>query len=406
MRTGLAGLLGLLLAIQVVCASDRWQFGSRIAVSDPPRSGVFHHLDGAGRKHIAVAGQSVAVVWEDNRNTDPQVFVAQKNIADDSFTEAIQVSSGDEAYEPSISAVGGQAFAISWEQDGAIYVRLLTEKGLGEMVKLSSGSAAQSTISAIDKQVFVAWPEQVKGQWSLRVARLSLAGNQQLVLDSEASVEEQPLDTPLLFPTLAVGPSGLCVAWEDRRAGHTRLLYSYSGDLANSFSAPLNLNEFFSNRNAYDKGSGVTRVAMAAFGEDEVLATWMDKRRGVAGYGIFAALGAEGGESFGPNEKVHGEEGDKQPHYNPAAAGNQDGDFVVAWDDFRKGDSDIWISGYNDDFEWSQDYAPAPASGPGEQSHASITLDDAGGLHLLWIERADLQAPTQLWYSFGRPDSD
>ncbi len=129
----------------------------------------------------------------------------------------------------------------------------------------------------------------------------------------------------------------------------------------------------------------------------------MDKRRGGKGYGIFAALGAEGGEAFGPNEKVHGEEGDAQPHYNPATAGNQDGDFTVAWDDFRRGNSDIWISSYNDDLEWSEDYAPPIASGAGEQSHPSIALDEQSNLHLLWIERGELNGPSKLWYSFGRP---
>jgi hypothetical protein len=129
----------------------------------------------------------------------------------------------------------------------------------------------------------------------------------------------------------------------------------------------------------------------------------MDKRRGGAGYGIFAALGSDGGENFGPNEKVHGEQGDRQPHYNPAVGGNLAGDFVVAWDDFRRGDSDIWLSHYNEDDEWSRDFSPPPASGAGEQSHPAVALDDRGGLHLLWIERADMDAPSRLWYSHGLP---
>ena len=106
---------------------------------------------------------------------------------------------------------------------------------------------------------------------------------------------------------------------------------------------------------------------------------------------------------FGPNEKVHGETGDRQPHYNPATAGNATGDFIVAWDDYRRGDSDIWLSGYTDDLEWSEDFSPPMASGAGEQSHPSIALDEDGGLHLLWIERADPNAPSRLWYSYGAP---
>ena len=41
------------------------------------------------------------------------------------------------------------------------------------------------------------------------------------------------------------------------------------------------------------------------------------------------------------------------------------------------------------------------ASGPGEQSHSAFVLDDRGGLHLLWIERADMDSPSRLWYGRG-----
>ena len=96
------------------------------------------------------------------------------------------------------------------------------------------------------------------------------------------------------FPSLAANAAGLCIAWEDRRAGPTPLLVSHSGDEARRFAEPQHLNEFFSNRNQYDQGNGVTRVALAAFAQDEILAAWMDKRRGGLGYGIFAALGSDG----------------------------------------------------------------------------------------------------------------
>ena len=35
-----------------------------------------------------------------------------------------------------------------------------------------------------------------------------------------------------------------------------------------------------------------------------------------------------------------------------------------------------------------------------ELTHA---LDDQGNLHLLWMERSDLNAPSRLWYSRGAP---
>lgn len=380
-------------------ASERWQFDARIAVTAAPRAGIYHHLDGAGRKHLAAAANSVAAVWEDNRSGDPQIYAAIKAASERQFTAALQVSDGSEAYEPAIAALAGNRYLLAWEQDAAIHARVLASGKPGPAIKLAGDNASHASLAVSGQRVFAAWREQQNREWFVKVAALRIDETNRLVSESVTAVETTGLETRVLFPTLAADETGLCVAWEDRRAGHTRLLVSHSTDNASSFAEPQHLNEFYSGRNQYDQGNGVTRVSLAAFAGDEILAAWMDKRRGGLGYGIFAALGSDAGEIFGPNEKVHGDEGDEQPHYNPTTAGNQRGDFVVAWDDFRRGDSDIWLSSYNDDDEWGTDYAPAPAAGPGEQSHPALALDPNGGLHLLWMERATPDAPSQLWYS-------
>ena len=396
-----AGLC-LALAVFQTQASDRWIFDSRVAVTGPPIASVYHHLDGSGRKHIAVTRESVAVVWEDNRSQAPQIYVTLKSLTQENFPPALPVSSGSEAYEPTIDAISGNRFVIAFEQDASVFARILTTEGLAAPTRLSRAAASHVSVASFDDHVFASWREQDNGKWFVKVAALQATKANRLAVESLQSVEAEGLETPVLFPAIAANDAGLCVAWEDRRAGHTRLLVSYARAPGKAFTEPQSLNEFFSNRNQYDRGSGVTRVSLASFAQDEILAAWMDKRRGGKGYGIFAALGADAGESFGPNEKVHGEEGDTQPHYNPATAGNQTGDFVVAWDDFRRGDSDIWISAYDADLEWGQDHAPQVASGSGEQSHPSIALDEQRNLHLLWIERSQLDEPSRLWYSHGR----
>ena len=402
MRAFLAAAV-LLLANASAGAADRWVFASRLAVGAEPVAGVFHHLDGAGRKHIAVADGSVAITWEDNRNSSPQVYLALMPAGQRVFDPPVRVSTGAEAYEPAIVSLPHGRFVLAWEQDSGIRARLLLNHKLMPVRTLAGSGASHVSLATHGDRIFAAWREQRERRWYLRVAAMHATADGTLEIDRETPVETNGVEAQMQFPSLAANAAGLCIAWEDRRAGHTRLLVSHSGDEARSFAEPQHLNEFFSNRNQYDQGNGVTRVALAAFAQDEILAAWMDKRRGGLGYGIFAALGSDGCGIFGPNEKVHGEQGDKQPHYNPATAGNAAGDFVVAWDDFRNGDSDIWLSSYDEDDEWSQDYAPAVASGAGEQSHAAIVFDDRGYLHLLWLERADVDAPSRLWYSRGSP---
>lgn len=384
------------LSIQPVMATDKWQFSNKIAVADDAKKGTFHHLEGAGRKHIATSEDKVAIVWEDDHSADPQVYLSIKSFEEDKFSTPAQLSKGQEAYEPAITGLSTSRFVVAWEQDGAVIASIYPHQETQTITLSPSGS--HISVSAYQDDIYMVWREQHKRKWSVWVAHLTLTKNGQLNLQSKNKVESKALSHPVMYPTIAANETGQYVAWEDREAGNTRLKFSLSTDNGNSFETPQYLNEYYSNRNEYDKGNGVTRVTMAAISADEVISAWMDKRRS-AGYGIFSALSSD--ETFGPNEKVHSLKGDELPHYNPATAG-RDGELVIAWDDYRTGTSDIWLSSYNEDDEWSADFSPTPASGKSEQTQASVAIDAQGNLHLLWVERDNASAPTKLWYSFGQ----
>jgi hypothetical protein len=274
MRILIAGLCLLTIANNVV-ATERWKFDARIAVTEIPTKGIFRHLEGSGRKHIAVSDQTVAVIWEDNRHGEPQIFISSKVKAEPYFSDAQQVSNGVEAYEPAIAELPGSHFALTWEQDQSVYGRLFSNKGLSDPIRLSSNPAGNPTVATLGEKVFISWREQTNQGWFLLVAQLELSEKDQLRLKSVTPVEQEGLTSQVLFPALAVNSAGLCIAWEDRRAGHTRLLFAHSADDGKSFSEPQNLNEFFSDRDQYDQGSGVTRVSLAPVANDEEIAAWM-----------------------------------------------------------------------------------------------------------------------------------
>jgi len=381
--------------------SASWEFSGRVPVTPDAKPGIFHHLDSAGRKNMAVSGDQAAIVWEDNQDGSPQIYLAFMAVNGSAFSPPIRISTGKEAYEPALAPVDNGDFLIMWEQDGHIHVRSARPDRLGPAAALSGKRADQGSLASWQAVAHGVWREKNGGHPRLHYARIDIGKEGKLSFSPPIPVETGPAQAPQLYPTIAAGPAGICIAWEDRRAGHTRLYYSHS-DQGGKFQPPLELNEYLSNRNAYDKGSGVTRVSIAAFAADEVLAAWMDKSRTGRGHGIFAALGGGGGVEFGPNERVHGDKGDELPHSNPSVAGNSEGLFIIAWDDYRQGSSDIWASWYTDDMEWSEDVSPSPASGAGEQTNPSIFLDDLGNLHLAWVERARPGAPTRIWYALGR----
>jgi hypothetical protein len=230
-----------------------------------------------------------------------------------------------------------------------------------------------------------------------------------LTLSAElpCAVDSAPLKQAQLFPTVVPLPASTVVAWEDRRLGHTVIMAadnSMPGQC--SFKPPQRISEPTPGpRPPYGKGHGVTRVAMAAYGRQHVLAAWADKRNFREGYDIFAShYPVEGSRLFGPNQKVQDAFGGVAQQWHPTVAGHANGTLVVAWDDDRDGQPSIVLSIYRDG-EWSDDISVPGASGATIQNHPTLILDSDGNLHLAWVERDTVDGPTRLRYLFASAGS-
>ena len=166
-------LAPLILAALAMPAHAAWNFSQRIAVTEVALPGVFHHLDSAGRRNIALSGNRIGVVWEDNRNGQPQVYFASMQLGRVTFAEAIRISDGNEAYEPVIAALDNNRFIVLWEQDGAVWARRVAENSADPALQLSSGPAGHASVSAWKGEAFTVWREQQKAYPKLRFSRLT-----------------------------------------------------------------------------------------------------------------------------------------------------------------------------------------------------------------------------------------
>lgn len=393
-------------------AAGALEVGERLAVTEVHGDRVFHHLGGSGRGHVAAAGGAVAVVWEDNRSGKSEVYLALMRDGDGRFAREERMSTEGEAFEPSVAAMGDGRFLVAWEEGGRTWLRATGPAGPGPAVPLGSAQGRQATLAAGGPGIaHAAWVEVAAGGPRVLYARVRAAGEGgELSVSAAVPADPAPAPAYQAYPTVTGLANGAAlVAWEDRRHGHTRI-YVVRAAADGTLGSAHWINEYRAppaqGGEPAKLGSGVMRPVLAV--ADRVVAAWLDKRDIGAGYAVWGATSRDAGAGFGANEKIQDDSGgsDAVPHWNLTAAGHRGGTVVVAWDDAREAWSDPAETGdvyltWNAGAGWSGDRVVKAASGPGRQAQPSVTLDEGGDLHLVWIEQAGFSSPTRLWYARG-----
>ncbi len=377
-------------------------------MSEDPAGRAFYHLEAAGRKSIAVSGGWVGVVWEDNRDGRSHCYLALKPPGAKLFNPAIIISGNEEAYQPTVLGEADGKFVLAWEEAGKVWSRLAKPQKLGPPIVLSD-HGAQASLSGNGKQLYAAWSEQTKTVAQIYFARLLPdAPTQQLRLIAPYALERGTERGDQTFPSIhGLSGQALIVEWEDRREGHTRILAAASRDGGRRFGATQEVNETLwrGQQAGFGRGTGVMRVALSGDGRGGAAAVWADKRDFLAGYDVYAAFAQAQSLRFKANEKVQDEFGNDIAQWHPAIAAGKGVGPVVAWDDDRDGTPDIWLA-WRRAQGWSENLAVPGASGAGVQTDPSLTLDESGDLHLVWIDKPDLNSPSRLRYVYGRHTAD
>jgi hypothetical protein len=381
----------LLLSSAVSCAAPAADTPIDVAAAGP---GAFIHLDASGRKSLALSGGLVALVWEDDRSGAPRCHLGLKGPGDAAF-RSWALGRG-ECFAPAVAAVEGRRFLLIWEDETGVNAALAGTDGPGPAARVAAAGGQGSVAWHPRLGAFAAWsgPE---GRWRrLWRAPLGIDGAT-LRPGSPQPVDASPPADDQMFPALAAGPSGLALAWEDRRHGHTVIYASRSGD-GQVWTPPRRLSGNPTGKAQGDlgRGTGAMRPSLAAFG-DRMAAVWLDKRDFLSGYDVYAALSDDGDARFGKDGKAQDSFGDAIAQWHAAAAGNPRGDLAIAFDDERDGTADIWLARLTPS-GWGENLTLPAASGPGRQSDPAIALDEAGNLHLAWIDQ-DAEGRSRLRFS-------
>lgn len=378
-------------------AWGQWQYGAPLAVT-PPVAGAFPHLDASGRKAIAVSSGRVALVWEDSRSGRPTCYLAIKELIDSVF-HAYAFGRG-ECFEPAIAALPEGRFVLIWEDEQGVAVARADRGGITPPLALAPSGGQGSLAWHPLHGLHAAWSGP-DGRWR-RVwrSRLALAPDGMAQAAAPQPADPSPLKDDQNYPVLSATATTVSLAWEDRKLGHTVIYGSTTRD-GRAWSAPLRISQNPTGRvnDELGRGTGAMRPTLAAHGGDRLAMIWLDKRDFLSGYDVYAALSSDGGLSFGVNRLAQDSFGEAIAQWHAAAAGDAEGNLVVTWDDERDGSPDIWITRLQADGGFADNRSPA--GGPGSQSDPVIALDEAGNLHLAWIER-DAAGVGQIRYLQGK----
>lgn len=403
MRLQIAGIILIFTIASFSVQAEPWEFDKPIVVTSTNSKNTFHHLESAGRHNIAISENTVAIAWEDDRDGTPRIYLARKGRTSQNFSNELKISGQGEAYEPSLVALSNNRFALAWEEESRIHLRIVTPSELGPVITLGKGEAMQPSLASDEQQLLLVYSQRDGRYARIWMQRMEIDGQllktkQACVVDSDAAKDEQ------LYPSVVKLAERIIVAWEDRRPGHTIIMAAQNKNLTScDFHPPQRISEALSsNGMPYGKGHGVSRVALARYGAEQLIAVWADKRNFREGYDIYSAdYEASSTELFGPNLSVQDSFGGVSQQWHATVTGDQSGMLVVGWDDNRNGNADIMLSWREDD-EWSDDFSVPGADGAGEQNHPSISLDSEGNLHLAWVERQTADGPTRVLYLFAK----
>ena len=382
----------LLLAALAAPVHAAWTWGEALTVNTVLGPAIFPHLESANRQGVAVSAGSVGVVWEDNRSGAPRCYLAVMPGQARAFSREAQLSQG-ECYEPVVLALDGGRFLAAWEQDGTVHAQIWPG---GKPVRLSRAAAAQVTLARGKDALYAAWAEQAGRFKRIVVATLTEKRGVLAVQSAQPVEAAEPTDEQG-WPALAVaGDGSLTVAWEDRRHRHTVPMVSHRSD-SQTFAPPARLSDIASGSapGGLGAGTGAMRPTLAPWGEQGLVAGWLDKRDFLSGYDVYAAFDP-GTRRFGRNVKVQDSFGDNMAQWHALVVSN--GTRVVAlWDDARDGTPDVWLSEWEGE-AFGEDIAVLAAHGPGEQTDPVATLDSEGALHVVWLDR-DEKAGTRVRYA-------
>ncbi len=385
-------------------------FEPPVRINDDPPQINFHDTYSSGQRSIAVKGKNAAIVWNDIRNGNNDVFFSFASDGGKTFSKNIRVNDdnkgGNHWYAAAAVDEKGTAYVV-WEDDrdgkGNIYFAKKEEKKEGFTKNIPVSPDAKSEQGgpaiAVDKKgtIYLAWHDNRNGNNDIFLAKSRNGGKN---FEKPVRVDDTGNDvSDQIYPTIAVdNEDGVYVAWYDYRNGNSDIYFVKSNGGGRTFSKSIKINFGEDERGK----TGQNSPSIVTDGKGGVYLTWEDKRNPKTGSDVYFARLADSGNAFEKNIHIDDEDAENSSQNYPSITANEKGIIVIAWDDDRSGFSDIYLSYSNDGGKsFSKNFGLRISNGK-HRTAPSIAVDNEGNIYLIYQEWEKDKKGNDIYFVKGR----
>jgi len=354
---------------------------------------------------IAMAGSgNFVVVWEDARKGERDIY-AQRYDAEGtpqgSNFVVSDVGTPASQENPSVAMDGNGNFVVVWEDtrngfgnynyDFDIYAQRYDAEGnpQGSNFRVNDDDVGaymqdqESPAVAMNGSgsFIVAWVDG-RSEGSNKDIYAQIYDESGIPQDSNFIVNDDAGSNKCKYPTVATDENGnFVIGWQDERNGYNNPdIYAQMYD---AIGTPQGSN-FMVNDDTGTNFQSYPSIGMNNNGD--FIIAWEDKRNGYGNSDIYAQGYDTSGIPQDSNFMVNDDTG-TDPQYYPSIVMNNNGDFIVAWTDGRNGNSDIYAQGYDaSGAPQGSNFIVNDDTGSNSQYYPSIGMDDNGSFFVAWID--------------------
>ncbi len=310
-----------------------------------------------------------------------------KNILTDDFLVNDDTTGGyTPQIFPSIAMDGSGNFVVVWgdyrNDNDDIYCQRYNSSGTaqGENFKVNDNAGTVNTYYspsiAMDGSgnFVIVWEDYRNGNYDIYSQRYNSSGVAQGV---NTKANDDTGTAGQYSPSIAMDGSGnFVIVWDDNRDDNSNIYYQRF----NSSGVGLGVNTKV-NDNEGTAYQGNPSISMDGSGNYVIV--WTDGRENSD---IFYQRYNSNGVTQGVNTKVSDDFGTSEQDY-PSIAMDGSGNFVIAWQDYRNGNSDIYYQRYNSNgVAQGVNIKANDDTGTAEQYFSSIAMDGSGNFVIVWSD--------------------